>query len=117
MGEAAGNGAKAATLAGYAAGSAKVTASRLLTKANVKAAIDTRRSRAIDVAIADQRERRELLTTMARDPEMHPLARLKGVDLLNKMDGLYVVKQEHSGPDGGAIPHVVRFIKPAERHV
>lgn len=115
MGEAAGNGAKAAIVAGYAAGSAKVTASKLLTKPNVKQAFLERRDLVSNASIATEKERRELLTMMARDAEMHPLARLKGVDILNKMDGLYVVRQEHTGAEGGPIQHRVVFVKP-ERH-
>lgn len=45
IGEAAGNGAKAAVLAGYAKNSAKVTASRLLTKANIRAALTVKVSK------------------------------------------------------------------------
>src|SRR5262245_57556690 len=52
MGPAEGNGAKAASLAGYAAGSARITASKLLTKANVQAAINLRREALSRASIA-----------------------------------------------------------------
>ncbi len=42
MGEAAGNGAEAARLAGYAISSARQTADRLMSKADIKAAISKR---------------------------------------------------------------------------
>lgn len=47
--------------------------------------------------IADAAERRTLLTGMARDTDEQPVARLKAVDILNKMDGLYIQKHEISG--------------------
>lgn len=115
MAEAAGNGAKAAELAGYAKNSAKVTASRLLTKPNVKAAVEARRREIEEAAaaanpgrIADASERRALLTTMLRDAEFNPAARVKAADVLNKMDGVYIQKHEHAGADGG--PVEVRFV-------
>lgn len=43
-----GNGTQAAIRAGYAEGSAKVTASRLLTKANIAAAVEAKRARIAD---------------------------------------------------------------------
>lgn len=96
-GEAAGNGAKAAVLAGYAKNSAHVTGSRLLRKANIATALAKVVDAQTQSAVADAAERRELLTGMARSKDEHPVARLKAVDILNKMDGLYVQKHEVSG--------------------
>lgn len=45
LGEAAGNGQKAAELAGYAKKSARITASKLLKKANIRAALANKQSR------------------------------------------------------------------------
>ena len=54
LNEAAGNGSKAAVLAGYAKGSARITASRLLTKAHIQAALaNVRDAMAREVATAD----------------------------------------------------------------
>lgn len=118
-GEAEGNGAKAAEIAGYAKGnSAKVTASRLLKRADVRAAIANRQQEIANAAaiadavrreqdeekrhasIADAAERREVLSTMLRDAAYNPAARVKAADVLNKMDGLYVTKLGVPGADG-----------------
>lgn len=45
LGEAAGNGQKAAELAGYAKKSARITASKLLKKANIRAAVANKQAR------------------------------------------------------------------------
>lgn len=97
IGEAAGNGTKAAILAGYAKKSAAVTASQLLRKPNIAAELTKVVALTEQSTVANAAERRELLTRMARDIEAHPLARLKAVDIHNKMDGLYVQKHDISG--------------------
>jgi len=97
VGEAAGNQAKAAELAGYAKGSAKVTACRLMQKANVKAAIANRAANLTRQSIADAAERREILTAIARSKDSEHRDVAKAIDVLNKMDGLYIQKVEHSG--------------------
>lgn len=103
MGAAAGNGTQAAITAGYARNSAKVTASRLLTKANVSDAIQIIRLATEKTTIADAKERRETLTTIVRSTREQSLVRVKAVDVLNKMDGVYVQKHWHSGPNGDPI--------------
>ncbi len=113
--EASGNGAKAAALAGYAKANARAQASRLLTKANIRAAIANIEHKAEAASIADARERRELLTTFARNPNEHPLARLRAIDIQNKMDGLYVQKHEHGGVDGNPI-QVITGVPQPEAH-
>jgi len=99
MGPAAGNGTEAARLAGYK-GTAKVLAvqsTRLLAKANVQSAIAARREALESQSIADAKERREILTTIARSSESDANARIRAIDVANKMDGLYIEKHEHSG--------------------
>jgi phage terminase small subunit len=110
MGPAAGNGTEAARLAGYK-GSAPVLgvqSTRLLKKASVLAAIEQRRETLTDASIADAGERRRLLTVHARSGD-NPAAAIKAIDTLNKMDGAYVEKHEHSG-------HLVTTAKVIHEH-
>jgi phage terminase small subunit len=92
-----GDAANAARRAGYAKASAKVTGCRLLKKPEVAAAIANHESEKANQLIADAAERRELLTGIARSGK-NPVAAIKAVDILNKMDGVYVQKHEHVGP-------------------
>lgn len=41
-------------------------------------------------AVMDRQERLETLTTIARDEHMHPKQRMQAIDILNKMDAVYV---------------------------
>lgn len=96
MGPAAGNGTEAARLAGYK-GSAKVQqvqASRLLSKAIVQTAIAERRQVLESQSIADAKERREVLTTILRAAGEEPNARIRAIDVANKMDGIYIERHE-----------------------
>lgn len=95
MGQAAGNATEAAKLAGYSARSATVTASRLLTKANIRSAIDARQQ--ADPLIATREERLQFLSVLMRQPDAHPLARLKACDQLSKIGGDYLERHEHTG--------------------
>ena len=103
-GDAAGNATRAAELAGYSRRSARFQGSKLATKRNIQIAIDAYRQELARPTIADAVERREMLTTMLRAAGQHPLARLKAVDILNKMDGLYLTKL--ANPDGSPL-HLV----------
>lgn len=53
--------------------------------------------------IMDAAERRELLTRFARDEDTGKTDRLRAMDLLNKMDGVYINKTQISGVDGAPI--------------
>jgi phage terminase small subunit len=101
MGQAAGNGTEAAKLAGYK-GTAKVLAvqgTRLLSKANVQAAIDERA--ASDPQIADRTARQRLWSDIAfgRGPynEAALKDRLKASELLGKSQADFVERHEHAG--------------------
>lgn len=96
-GKAAGNGARAAVLAGYARGSAKVTASRLLTRANVQAELRTRilASERLEKADADERDR--ILTGFARDAKTHKDVRISAIKELNKVDGRHTMRHQIEG--------------------
>lgn len=97
MGDAAGNATKAAECAGYSKKTARQIGSRLLSKVDIAAAISKASDRRDGTAILNADERRRLLSSMANAAGEHPLARLKAVDILNKMDGLYVQKHQHEG--------------------
>ena len=45
-------------------------------------------------AVMDRQERLETLTTIARDEHMHPKQRMQAIDILNKMDAVYVQRVE-----------------------
>lgn len=95
LGEAAGNGQKAAEMAGYAKGKgAAVTASRLLRKASVKATLANAHAKVALVGIADAAERREILSNILRSAGSNELARINAANVLNKMDGIYVQKHK-----------------------
>ena len=111
IGEAAGNGARAAILAGYARGSAKVTASRLLTRANVRVSLEQKRTVAAVVAevsaIATLTERRTILATLMRDDMVKASSRIRAIDVDNKIEHVYVEHHHHTHVIPGAITFVV----------
>ena len=47
-------------------------------------------------AAAAAQERLETLTTIARDEHMHPKQRMQAIDILNKMDAVYVQRVDAS---------------------
>ena len=51
----------------------------------------------------DAQERRELMTKIAKNKKTSNTDRLKAIDLLNKMDGVYINRTQISGDGGGAI--------------
>lgn len=110
MGPAAGNGTEAARIAGYKGNSGvlAVQSTRLLSKANVAAALTERREVLTSQSIADAKERREVLSTILRSATENANDRIRAIDVANKMDGVYVEKHEHGGV-GGA-PLVTRVI-------
>ncbi len=87
-----GNGKKAAIAAGYAENSASVTASKLLKKANVLKRINELAKDAERKTIMDTMERQERLTKIARDDTAENRDRVRAIDILNKMDGKYLIK-------------------------
>src|SRR5689334_12942658 len=84
MGEAAGNGTKAAILAGYSKKAARGQAARLLTKAHIIEAIQDRTVH--DKSVADRQERQEFLSAVMRGENGYkdtPIRdRVKAADLL-----------------------------------
>ncbi|MFC2638786.1 MAG: terminase small subunit [Mitsuokella sp.] len=101
-----GNGTEAYKKAGYKVKSdnaAAVGAAKLLRKAKVQQRIAELRSEMDSHKIMDAAERRELLTRFARDEDTGKTDRLRAMDLLNKMDGVYINKTQISGIDGAPI--------------
>lgn len=105
MGEAAGNGTTAAIAAGYSRKGARQQASHLLTKANIRAAIDARAS--TDPAVLTREERQQWWSEVTRDATHPIVARLKASELLGKSQADFIERHEHAGKDGG--PIVVKF--------
>lgn len=89
-----GNKTEAYINAGFACAraSASANAGRLIKKDRVRRALASGAEQQESAAIADATERRETLTMLLRDGDVHPLARLKAADVLNKMDGIYITK-------------------------
>lgn len=93
LGSCNGNGSEAAIAAGYAPGSARVTASRLLTKANIKAAVDARNAKAEEKSIASADERDKILSGLARLTEPSDRAHIiSAIKELNKCSGRHSIK-------------------------
>lgn len=95
-----GNATAAAEQAGYSKASARVTGCQNLTKANIQERIEQLAAEQKAAAVMDREERQALLTEIARDCGQVAPDRMKAVDLLNKMDGVYINKQEVTGADG-----------------
>ena len=101
-----GNATEAYKNAGYKVRSdntAAVCAAKLLRNAKVQSRIAELREELDSHKIMDAAERRELLTQFARDEETAKPDRLKAMDLLNKMDGVYINKTQVSGADGAPL--------------
>ena len=109
IGPAQGKPGPAAKLAGYSDNGADVTGYRLLRRPRIKAEIERLSEYSADPCqIANTAERRVHLTTIARNEKEGSLARVKAIDTLNKMDGLYVSKHLIAGNLSG--PAIVQFV-------
>lgn len=113
LGDPEGNQTRAYERSGFKArgASAAANAAKCLKKDRVRAAFDSLRGEVIEAAkskaIADATERRTLLTTLQRDTAVHPLARIRAIDVHNKMDGEYVERHEVEHKIPGSIAFVV----------
>lgn len=95
-----GNATQAYMDSGYSvkdAKSAAVNASRMLRNANVKARIDELRAKIKSDKILTIEQRKEILTTIAGDTESTKQDKIKAIDTLNKMDGVYLNRTEITG--------------------
>lgn len=98
-----GNAAEAYKRAGYKASSAKSaanSASRLLEKDGICGRIAELRAKVTDAKILDARQRRILLSEIAKAKGQDAV---RALDVLNKMDGIYIQKTQLSGADGGPL--------------
>ena len=101
-----GNAAEAYKLAGYKASSAKSaanSASRLLENVGICSRIAELRDKATDEKILDAKQRRILLSEIAKKYTEDTQDRIRALDVLNKMDGIYVTKTQLSGEGGGPV--------------
>lgn len=87
-----GNAAEAARAAGYSAKTAKAIGSELLTKPDIKEAIQERERERTDSMIATREERQSFWTAILRDPESELRDRLRASELLGKSEGDFLEK-------------------------
>ena len=98
-----GNAAEAYRRAGYKASSPKSasnSASRLLEKDGIRSRIAELREKVTNKKILDAQQRRILLSEIANAKGQDAV---RALDVLNKMDGIYITKQQISGADGGPL--------------
>jgi len=101
MGKASGNAAQAAIAAGYSKGSARQQGQRLLTNADIRAAIEKRQKK--DPDVADREERQRFWSAVMRDENADMKDRIKASEVLGKSQADFVERHEHSGPNGQPI--------------
>lgn len=95
-----GNAVKAYTEAGYdikSEAGARASASKLLTKANIKEKLEELSEKSHTKAIATITEIKEFWTQTLQSEEMEMNYRLKASELLVKVEGGFIDKVEHSG--------------------
>ena len=88
------NGAEAARAAGFADGSARQTAARLLTKDYIRNFIEERRAEEDEELIADSREILRKLTAIMRNDHALNKDRIRAAELLAKFRGFVTDKIE-----------------------
>ena len=101
-----GNATEAYRCAGYkpnSAHAAEVRGSELLRNVEVRERIAQLREKMDSEKIMDAAERREVLTAIARNKGQEPQDRIRAIDTMNKMDGLYINKTQLAGADGGPL--------------
>ena len=87
-----GNKREAAIAAGYSKKSASALASQLLKLPKVQKRIQELAKDAERKTIISIVERQQVLTEIARDPTKDDRDRIRAIDILNKMDGNYLIK-------------------------
>lgn len=87
-----GNKREAAIAAGYSEKSASAIASQLLKKTKILKRIEELAKDAERKTVMDTIERQERLTEIARDESAENRDRVRAIDILNKMDGKYLIK-------------------------
>lgn len=104
------NATEAYKAAGYKADnqhSAESRASRLLRNDEVQNKIaelkEKVRSASQQKTILSVIERMEILSNIAQSEETSPIEKIKAIDTANKMEGVYIVKNQITGADGGPV--------------
>ena len=90
------NGTESAIKAGYSQKTAYSQANRLLKNVEVQNYIKGLESKERDKRILSARERKVILSDIAKDEINDPQCRIKAIDTLNKMTGEYTTKVEAS---------------------
>jgi phage terminase small subunit len=102
------NGAQAAIRAGYAEKAARVTASKLLTKPNIKAYIAKLKAELVEECQIEAHMVLNLLKMEAMDPKNPSGTRVQALGLLGKYLSLFTDRVEHSGDPES--PRVIKRI-------
>ncbi len=113
-----GNATEAYKAAGYTPRSdavAAAAASKLLRNDKVKEYMKQLRQDMDGEIIADAFERRVKLTKIIRDNENSTGDIIKAVDVLNKMDGLYISKNELRGANGEPVAFTLTWREPGDK--
>ena len=87
-----GNKKEAAIAAGYSKASASALASQLLKLPKVQKRIQELAKDAERKTIINIVERQQVLSAIASDPNKEDRDRIRAIDILNKMDGNYLIK-------------------------
>ena len=115
-----GNATEAYKAAGYKTKNDRAATSagnRLLTFVDVQEKIAELREKLEDEKIMDAKERRAVLSEIVRRRDGFVADTIRAVDVLNKMDGMYIQKVEVSGEIGivDALKEARERLKHAER--
>ncbi len=104
------NGAQAVLDAGYKTNNSKQMAFQILQRPHIKAAVAALGQKRLDeVTVSADYVLRKLIRTVEKAEQSDNYsATLRGLELLAKHLGMFVERQEISGPDGGAIVHEQR---------
>lgn len=87
-----GNGTEAAIRAGYSEKTAAQAASRLLKNVKVQQYLEELAKDAARKGIITIDKRQQILSGVASDTKADTNVRIRAIDVLNKMDGVYVTK-------------------------
>lgn len=96
------NGAQAAIRAGYAESGARQEATRLLAKADIRAAVDEAEKKHAEAVGISVEWVLDGLKKVADSDDVTPM-KVKAFELIGKHLRMFTEKVEHSGPEGGPI--------------
>lgn len=105
-----GNATAAAIAAGYSPKNARNTGARMLTKANIRAALRDREEERSALIIATREERQAFWTEIMRDENTMIMAKLKASELLAKSEGDFLDRHELTGKDGAPLDAAPRKV-------